>query len=473
MHRLSPMDMGFLLAESRETPMHVGGLYLFTLPEGADEQAFLSDLVEIQCGTTRWRPPFGHKLQLSALGAVGHWVPDDQLDVEYHVRHSALPKPGRYLELFRLTARLHQTLLERHRPLWETHLIEGLQGRQFALYSKVHHATVDGVGAVRIAQSLLSSDPAERREYSPLSMEAYEAGRTKRRERDPSPPTERELRAVAEVLRESFGVSRNLWSSLKAYARAWRRPGDESLATSWGTSPVTSFSTKITGARRFVAQSYSLERVKEVGKALGGTVNDVVLAMCGGALRRYLLSRGELPDAPLTALTPVSIRTDAQGTLGNAVGALVANLATHLSDPAERFETTRASMTSGKSLLSDMSPKEIEVFTQLTQAPPLLIGMLGLGDRFPPYSTVVSNVPGPRERSYWNGARLDGMYPISAIYHGFALNLTLISNADQLDFGVVACRQSVPACQRIIDDLEDALADLEDAAGLSLSLIHI
>ena len=177
--------------------------------------------------------------------------------------------------------------------------------------------------------------------------------------------------------------------------------------------------------------------------------------MCGGALRRYLLSRDELPEAPLTAMTPVSLRTDTDQNLGNAVGALTANLATHIADPQARFEATKASMTAGKSLLTGMTPKEIELFTQLTQVPPLMIGMLGLGDRFPPYSTVISNVPGPRERSYWNGASLDGMYPMSAIYHGFALNFTLLSNADQLDFGVIACRESVPSCQRIIDHLED------------------
>jgi len=464
MHRLSPLDAGFLLAETRETPMHVGGVYLFTYPEGADEQAFLAETKEILRSTTRWRRPFGHKLKLNPLGAAAYWEPDERLDVDYHVRHSALPKPGRYRELFSLTSRLHQSLLDRHRPLWELNLIEGLQDRQFALYSKIHHAAIDGVGGVRLAQTMLSTDPSERREHSPFSLEAHEQAKARRKPVEP--PTEREMKAVAEVLRESFGVSKSLLSSLRTYARAWLKPDDQKLTTSWTTTPVTSFSSKITGARRFVAQSYSLPRVRAVGKALSGTINDVVLAMCGGALRQYLLDRNELPDAPLTAMTPVSLRTKSSEGLGNAVGALTANLATHIADPGERFQRTKASMNEGKSLLQGMSPKEIELFTQLTQAPPLLIGMLGLGDRFPPYSTVISNVPGPRERSYWNGARLDGMYPMSAIYHGFALNFTLLSNADQLDFGVIACRNSVPSCQRIIDDLEGALRALEEAAGI-------
>lgn len=476
MHRLSPVDQGFLIAESRETPMHVGGLYLFTLPEGADEQEFLWDMHRIFTGAEEWRRPFGHKLKTTAMGAVAHWVPDEHFDVDYHVRHSALPKPGRYRELFQLVGRLHQTLLDRHRPLWETHIIEGLQSRQFALYSKVHHAAVDGVAAMRLAKAFYTTDPDERREYSPFSMEAerrYREQRAKEKEAAKAskraaaePPTKEEASVVSEALRETFGLSRHLMGSLREYARAWRHPGERKLATSWHASPQTSFATKITGARRFVAQSYSLDRVMAVGKAMGGTINDVVLAMCGGALRRYLTQLGELPDKPLSAMTPVSIRTEKQGELGNSVGALVANLATHLEDAAERFQATKDSMNEGKDLLRGMGPKEVELFTQLTQAPAILVGALGLADRFPPFSTVISNVPGPRETVYYNGARIDGMYPMSAIYHGFALNFTLISNAGNLDFGIVACRESAPHVQRIIDDLEDALADLEEAAGI-------
>ncbi len=467
MHRLSPLDSGFLLAESRETPMHVGGLYLFTLPEGADESEHLAEQIRLLRGATAYQRPFGHKIKMGPLGAS--WEPDDELDAEYHVRHSALPKPGRYRELFALAARLHQTLLDRHRPLWEIHVIEGLANRQFALYSKIHHAAVDGVRGVRLAQSILSSDPAERREFSPFSVEAYQRAMAARGRPAPTPPTEGEIKAVAEVLRESFGLSTNVVKVLGRYAKAWLRPQEHEVTTAWNRTPATSISSKITGARRFVAQSYAIDRVRAVGKAMGGTINDVVLAMCGGALRRYLLARGELPTEPLTALTPVSLRGDDDDGPSNAVGALTANLATHLADPAQRFAATRASMAGGKDMLRGLNAKEVMLFTQVTAAPALLVSMLGLGDRFPPFSTVISNVPGPKTRSYWNGARLDGMYPLSAVYHGFAMNITLLSNADQLDFGVVACRRSVPSCQRIIDDLETSLCELEEVAGVKAS----
>lgn len=470
MERLTPLDAGFLIGETRETPMHVGGLYLFTLPDGADETEFLRGLLEILKSTERFRLPFGHTLKMTPLGVAGpmKWVNDDKLDLDYHVRHSALPKPGRYRELFQLCARLHQSVLDRHRPLWESHIIEGLQDRQFGLYAKIHHAAIDGVGAVRLGQTMLSPDPNAVTVHSPFSLEAWESTYP----RKPKPPkkqlalpTDVDLKTLADALRQGLGLSGNLFKGLQRYTQAWLHPDQDNLMSFWKRTPQTSVSSNITGARRFVAQSYRIDRLKAVSKVLGGTINDVVLAMCGGALRRYLNSRGELPDEPLTALTPVSLRTDDHDDVANAVGALAANLATHIADPEKRFRVTQASMNDGKALLKTMNAKEIMLFTQMTAAPALLAGVLGLGERFPAFSTVVSNVPGPRQRMYWNGARLDGAYPLSAIYHGFALNFTLVSNADNLDFGVIACRHSVPSCQRIIDDLEESLSELEAVAG--------
>jgi WS/DGAT/MGAT family acyltransferase len=470
MRRLSFMDRWFLLAESRETPNHVGGLYLFTIPEGEDETEFARQQLDILRSPEEWRHPFGDHLEMGALGPAGptYWEPDEDLDVHYHVRHTVLPEPRRLEELFALAARLHENLLDRRRPLWETHLIEGLQDRQLALYSKVHHAAIDGVSGVRLALEMMSPDPEERRDYSPFSRHAYELAQAQRKRPEREPPTERDLAAVAEVLHQSLGVSTGLLAGLRTYARAWWSDEEQALPTAWTPAPKTSISTKITGRRSVVAHSYSLPRVRAVGKALGGTINDVVLAMCGGALRRYLAAHGELPDKPLMAMTPVSLRTEERGGVGNAVGAVVANLGTHLSDPGARFDAVTASMNEGKSLLRGMNAKEIELFTLLTLTPAMLAAVLGLGDRFSPYSAVISNVRGPRERRYWNGARLDGLYPLSSIYHGYALNITLLSNADQLDFGIVACRETVPNAPRLIEDLRIALEDLERAAGLSM-----
>jgi WS/DGAT/MGAT family acyltransferase len=191
-----------------------------------------------------------------------------------------------------------------------------------------------------------------------------------------------------------------------------------------------------------------------------------VLTICGGALRAYLRDQGELPEYPLKAMAPVSLRAEGDTDSANAVGFLTANLGTDIRDPARRLQAVKASMDAGKAQLSGMSRREIEIYTALTQAPMLLASLAGLADRFPAFSTVVSNVPGPRETSYWNGARLDGLYPVSIPFDGFALNITLVSNSDNLDFGIVACRRSVPHVQRLIGHMEQALSDLELAAGL-------
>ena len=164
MKKLSVIDSAFLMLESRETPMHVGGFNLFTLPEGADEQEFLHGLAAGMRTADALQPPFGDKLKVGRLGMLGplYWEPDTALDLDYHIRHSALPKPGRFRELFALVSRLHGTLLDRNRPLWETHLIEGLPDRQFAVYSKFHHAAIDGVRSIHLQQSMYSADPRER-----------------------------------------------------------------------------------------------------------------------------------------------------------------------------------------------------------------------------------------------------------------------------------------------------------------------
>ena len=462
------MDRWYLLAERRETPMHVGGLCLFTVPEEEDEAEFVRRQVDILRSPEDWRPPFGHRLKVGPLGPAGptYWEPAEHLDVDYHVRHVVLSELQRE-DVFGLTARLHESLLDRRRPLWEVHLIEGLPDRRVALYSKVHHAAIDGVSAVRLALEMMSPEPAERHDRSPFARHIHERAGAGRDRPEREPPTPRELAAVAEGLHESLGSRTGLLAGLRTYARAWWSDEAQALPTAWTPEPETRFGNRISGRRSLVGHSCSLSRVRAVGKALGGTLNDVVLAMCGGALRRYLDVRGELPEQPLRAMAPVSLRTEERGRVGNAVGALVANLGTHLSDPGARFEAVAASMSAGKALPRGMSAREIELFTLLTLTPAQLAAVLGFGDRFSPYSVVVSNVRGPRERQYWNGACLDGLYAMGGISHGCALNITLLSNADRLDFGILACRDVVPDAQRLSDDLRCALEDLERAAGLA------
>jgi len=467
--RMPITDAFFLIMESRRTPMHVGGLNLFTLPKGVDDASFLANLGDILRYDGELRRPFGEKLKTGALGIAGNifWEEEDELDMEYHVRHSALPRPGRYRELFSLVSRLHGTLLDRSRPLWEMHLIEGLQNRQFATYFKAHHCAIDGVGSMHLMSSMYSTNARNKVKESPLSLKAYEAYKKQVQGDKPRRvnPREDEIRAVTEVLKEQLGSTVNIAKAMRDTAGIWM--GKKSAMTiPFHKVPHSALSTQLTGARRFVAQSWPFERVRAVGKAYDGTLNDAVMAMCAGALRKQLQDQRGLPKQSLKAMAPVSVRAAGDMDAANAVGMVCVDLATNVRDPARRIRQIKESMDAAKAQLQQMSAREIVVYTGITQAPLLLTQMTGLGSRFPAFSTVISNVPGPREKRYWNGARLNGMYPVSIPFDGAAANFTVVSNNENLDFGIVACRKSVPHVQRLIDYMEDSLVELEDAAGL-------
>jgi diacylglycerol O-acyltransferase len=463
-------DAMFLVNESRRTPMHVGGLHLFTLPDGVDDTRFLAGLSEILRYDESLRHPFDQRLKMGPLGTLGpiSWEDDDQLDMDYHVRHSALPRPGRYLELFALVSRLHSTLLDRSRPLWEMHLIEGLQNRQFATYFKSHHCAIDGAGSMHLLNSMYTPNARKRVTESPFSQAAYETYKEALLAGQPRKvrPREDEVKAVAELLREQLGGAVNVGKALREYANVWLGRNTK-LALPMYKSPRTPLSTRITGARRFVAQSWNFDRVRAVGKAFDGTLNDAVLGMVAGALRRHLLAERALPKDSLKAMAPVSLRAADDVDSANAVSFMTADLGTNQKDPAKRMRVIQDSMAAGKAQLSGMSRREIEVYTMLTQVPTLLAAITGSTHRFPAFSTVVSNVPGPRKPMYWNGARLDGLYPVSIPFDGFAVNFTVVSNHQNLDFGIVACRHSVPHVQRFIDYLDESLVELEQAAGIA------
>ena len=230
-------------------------------------------------------------------------------------------------------------------------------------------------------------------------------------------------------------------------------------------TPLTMLNGRVSGSRRFVAQSWPLSRIKQVGKALNATVNDVVLTMSGGALRRYLMDQDALPEEPLTAMTPVSFRPADAEIEGNSFSVVFASLATEIDNEPERLRAVQHSMGEAKRLLGGMNTAEIPIFTSVVALPVLVPHLLRVSGRTrPTFNVTVSNVPGPREQLYWNGAPLQGMYPLSIVSHGQALNITVTSVADSLDFGIVCCRRSVPSAQRLIDHLDEALVELEASA---------
>jgi diacylglycerol O-acyltransferase / wax synthase len=454
MQLMSPPDSVFLLGESREHPMHVGALQLFEPPEGADLD-FVRELFEGMVAQTDLQPTF-RKHPATIFGGIANigWAFDNDVDLDYHLRRSALPSPGRVRDLFALTSQMHGSLLDRHRPLWEAHLIEGLADGRFAVYIKFHHALIDGVSALKLTQRTLSEDPDETEIRVPWTLKPLA-----RRDRKPGP-------SLLKTITSTAGSVAGLAPSMLTLARA--ALVEQQLTLPFG-APKTMFNVKIGGARRVAAQSWPLERVKNVKQACGGgvTVNDVVLAMCSGALRAYLLEQSALPDGPLIAMVPVSLRSDAEAdTGGNMVGSILCNLATDIEDPAQRLEAVSASMRGNKEVFSSLPRLEALALSALMIAPLGLSAVPGLvGSAPPPFNIVISNVPGPRQPMYWHGARLDGNYPLSVVLDGQALNITLANNADNLDFGLVGCRRSVPHLQRLLGHIETALKDLERAVG--------
>jgi diacylglycerol O-acyltransferase len=451
MELMSPIDAIFLLGESREHPMHVGGLQLYEPPDGAGPE-FVREFYDGMVAQQDFQPTF-IKRPATFLGGIGSlgWSYDKDVDTDYHVRRSALPSPGRVRDLLELTSLLHSSLLDRHRPLWEAHVIEGLKDGRFAVYTKFHHALVDGVSALKLMQRALSNDPDD-----PAIQAIWSMPKRKRK----SSPSSR-LRSLV----STAGSIAALAPSTVTLARA--ALFEQRLTLPFG-APRTMLNVKIGGARRCAAQSWSVDRIKNVKRAAGVTLNDVVLAMCSGALRYYLLEQNALPDTPLLAMVPVSLRTEEEAdTGGNLVGAILCNLGTDADDPATRLQTISESMRSNKKVFSQLPRFQALALSAMNMGSLALAAVPGwVASTPPPFNLVISNVPGPHEQMYCGGARLDGNYPLSIVLDGQALNITLVSNADNLDFGLVGCRRSVPHLQRLLAHLESSLKDLELAVGV-------
>jgi len=451
MELMSPTDSMFLLGESREHPMHVAGLQLFEPPEGAGPD-YVRDMYDTIVKNDDFQPTF-RKHPGRMFGGVSSiaWAFDDDVDIDYHLRRSALPRPGRVRDLLELVSRLHGTLLDRHRPLWEASLVEGLSDGRFAVYTKIHHSLLDGVSAQRLMIRAMTPDPDDRDMRVPWTL-------------GPKPRKAAPPRSALRSLVDTAGSVAALAPSSLSLARAALI---EQQLTLPFRAPKTMFNVPIGGARRVAAQSWALTRIKGVKNATGTTVNDVVLAMCSGALRAYLSEQEALPDTPLVAMVPVSLRTEhEQDSGGNMVGTILCNLATDVEDPAKRLEAISTSMRANKKVFAELPRVQALAVSAFLSSGLALAALPGFLSAPPPFNIVISNVPSAREPMYWNGARLDGHYPLSIALDGQALNITLTNTADNLDFGLVGCRRSVPHLQRLLGHLEDSLADLERACGI-------
>ncbi|OBA60732.1 diacylglycerol O-acyltransferase [Mycobacterium sp. 1100029.7] len=452
MELISPTDALFLIGESREHAMHVGSLQLFEPPEDAGPH-FVRESYQAMLECTDIQPNF--RKHPAFFGGVTNlaWSFDRDVELDYHLRRSALPEPGRVRDLLELASRLHGSLLDRHRPLWEAHLVEGLNDGRYAVYTKYHHSLMDGMSAMRLMHRAFTTDPDDLEVRVPWTI----------------PPRKRTGRgsktSPLQRLSRTAGSALELAPSTLKLARAALL---EQQLTLPFRAPRTMFNVRIGGARRVAAQSWPLDRIKAIKSAAGVTVNDVVLAMSSGALRAYLIEQDALPEAPLVAMVPVNLRKEDDDRGGNMVGTFLCNLATDLDDPAKRLEIISSSLTDTKEVFQQLPPVQ-QLALSAFNIGGLFLGLLPgyLSNAAPPFNIVISNVSAGRsEQLYWRGARLNGNYPLSIALDGQAVNITVTNNADNLDFGLVGCRRSVPHLQRLLGHLDTALKDLERAFGV-------
>ncbi len=455
MRQVAPLDSVWLALESRDTPMHVGGLFEYTLPDDAPPD-YLQRMVEQMRSVRTIPPPWNLKLVEGPL--LGARLPlmreIHDVDLDYHIRHSALPHPGGQRELGVLVSRLHSNPLDMHHPLWEVHLIEGLEGNRFAMYSKTHHSLIDGVSGMRLVTRALSTDP-RRRDMAPF-WSVGEGARPRRADRQND---------SSGVLGGTMGAARRAAGSVGSLSRAAlelaRAAVDSSPLQAPYRAPGSALGGHLGGQRRFATQQYELELLRALARKAECTLNDIVMFLSGTALRAYLAEHARVPDRPLTAGVPVNLREAGDESMGTMVGIMVAELGTNIADPRERLHAIKLSTAEAKRHLRELPPAARTSYTLLVNGPYIAGLIAGLGGRAPiPFNVAISNVPGPTETRYFNGSRLDALFPLSLLLHGNALNVTCISYAGMLDFGFTGARDTLPHLQHLAIYMGEALAEI-------------
>jgi len=481
MRQLTSLDAQFLAVESAGTYGHVGGLAVYDPSTAPGGRVTVQDVCRLVGQRLHMLPPFRSRLVEVPFGLdLPYWIEDPDFDLDFHIRESAVPPPGDDRRTAETVARIFARPLDRAHPLWELYLIHGLEGGRVALLTKVHHSVADGVSGNEILSVLLDESP-EGREVEPV----------------PEPSTgERAPGELEMLVRGALGLPRQPLRALRAIpsalpnltelpganafpggplvsgalSRARRLLGREEddgvLEVSTARPPRTSFNGPVSPHRRFAFGSLSLDTVKALKNELEITVNDVVVALAATAVRDWLLARDELPDDPLVALVPVSVRREEErGTFGNRISAMIVPIPTNEPDPRRRLLRTHELLKSAKERHNALPA---QLLTDATAFIPPAVAALaartavGVMSRTrPPLNLVISNVPGPREPLYCAGAQLEGHYPVSVVMDGVGLNITVMSYRDHLDFGIIADREQVDDVWNLMDGTGRALEELE------------
>lgn len=454
-HRVPLVDLGWLTLESRDTPMHVGGLLIFELPAGA-EPGYMRKLVAWLRDVESCASPWNLSLANGWSRLIApRFEAEEVVDLEYHVWHLALPAPGGERELGELISRVHGNPLDLGRPLWECFVIEGLENDRFALFIKIHHALIDGVAGLRMIQRALEKQSPPWAQD--LTKQAQK--RSSGSERPKSSFTSHASPLVAREKRPGFFASvSGVYPVLRPRAAL-----PDGLVPAFA-APNSVLNARIRGQRRVSTQCYSLTQIKAMAAKAEVSVNDIVLAVCAGGLRGLLHESGALPKKPLTACIPINIRAKDDIGIGTAISFGFANLATHVPDPLRRLRLIHQSTQAIKRHVVALPRTNVNAFTLAVMGPFLLQQMVGLGGRSPPmFNLTISNVPGPEDALYLFGARLQALYPASVLFHGQALNITCVRYGDYLNFGFTAWRDAVGHAQRIAVYCGEAFSELADA----------
>lgn len=473
MKRLTGMDATFLYLETPAAHMHVAGTYIYDPGDRSPQEVF----DKIRSGLEErlhLLPPYRQRL-VTVPFDIHHplWIEDPDFDLDYHLRRAALPSPGGKRELAELAAAEHARPLDRSRPLWEMVVVEGLEDGNIAVVAKTHHAAIDGASGVDITVNLLDIEP------DPAPVPPPETPWKPDRI-----PSDFELLgwALSSLSRQPIAAVKAARRTAEAALRVRRRnrQPDVSAPPAPFSAPRTSINGAITPHRSFGMTEVSLDDVKEIRRALGGTVNDVVLALCSGALRRYFHARGETLDRSLLAMCPISVRTvEQKNTMGNQVSAMLVSLASDIDDPVERLAAIRAETPEAKEQANVIGADTLSNWAEFA-APAVAARAARLYSRTraasrhrPPFNTVISNVPGPNIPLYMAGSKLVAWYPMGPIADGQGLNMTVMSYLGTIHFGLVACPELIPDVHALADFIPEALDELLAAARAASPVVDL
>ncbi len=478
MNHLSVIDGAFLHLESPEMPMHVGSLTLCEPPPPEAGPWFETVKAHV-ASRMHLAPVFTRKLALMPFDLANPvWIHDDDIDLDYHIRYLVLPRPGTMQQLEALAARLHSSLLDRSRPLWEFYVIEGLADGRLGFYSKVHHSAVDGQAAVAMGNSVfdVSAEPRRVRPPRAVRTNRYQLGVAELLGAALSNQLE-QLVQFAKLMPPLAKAALLAGKEALAARRSNAAPGKAGKAPSrWKLAPATPFNHSITNQRAFAGIALPLQEVKVIGKAHNASVNDMVLWLCSTALRSYLEDSRELPEKSLVAGVPISLRSEGDTSSNNQVSGTVIDLATQVRDPLQRLAMIIAGTKAMKEQMGTFGSLIPTDFPSLG-SPWLLSGLASLygrsrlADVLRVANVTISNVPGPQMPLYLAGAKMTGIYPLSIVVHGVALNITVQSYMGQLCFGLIACRRAVPDVAELAAQMERAMESLRKLAPVGAEVV--